>query len=146
MKRIFAGLFLLAAFVGSPAFAGKDEMAVSGYEKVVMSDGESPTAARVKAAILDAARQRRWEVVAVELGKVTLRYAPRGDFELVIAVRYDDNGFKIEYVSSENLDYEAKRGKVYIHRKYNMWVANLTNDIRLSRVFVAGSAGGEGKE
>lgn len=139
MKKIFTGFALLAMFafgVVPSALAKQHPMVVPGYEKVAMLDGSPPTAARVKAAILDAARKRRWEVVSTEPGKVTLRYAPR-THEVVIAVRYDDNGFKIEYVSSNNLDYEVKRGKTYIHGNYNVWIANLGQQIRLSQAFSA---------
>ena len=137
MKKLFAGFSLALAFafgVMPTAQARKYEMEVPGYEKVVMTNGEVPTAARVKAAILDGARKRRWEVVAVEPGKVTLRYAPR-THEAVVAVRYDDNGFKIEYVSSNNLDYQLKRGKAWIHGNYNIWLGNLSREIRLSPAF-----------
>lgn len=137
MKKVSVVVSLVLAFalgVVPSALARKYEMVVPGYEKVTMTNGEAPTAARVKAAILDAARRRRWEVVSVEPGKVTLRYAPR-THEAVVAVRYDDNGFKIEYLSSKELDYQVRRDKAYIHGNYNIWVGNLGREIRLSQAF-----------
>jgi hypothetical protein len=50
-------------------------------------------------------------------------------------VRYDANGFKIEYVSSKEMNYEIKRGTPEIHGNYNRWIRNLSIDIHNSPVF-----------
>jgi hypothetical protein len=126
--------FVLAA-VSLPAMAGKqDPMVVPAYERVESTNGIPPTAARIKAAIIHAGRTRGWTVADSEPGKVTLRYAPR-THEVVVAVRYDANGFKIEYVSSKDMNYEIKRGKAEIHGNYNRWIRNLALDIQNSPVF-----------
>lgn len=123
------------AAVALPALAGRqDPMLVPGYVRVEASNGIPPSAARIKAAILHAGKSRGWTVADSEPGRITLRYAPR-THEVVVAVRYDDNGFKIEYVSSKEMNYEIKRGKPEIHGNYNRWIGNLEKDIQASPVF-----------
>lgn len=125
---------VLAAACG-PAIAGKqDPMVIPVYEKVESTNGIAPTAARIKAAIIHAGKSRGWTVTDSEPGKVTLRYAPR-THEVIVAVRYDANGFKIEYVSSREMNYEIKRGTPEIHGNYNRWIRNLAFDIQNSPVF-----------
>ncbi len=128
-------LLPLTLAVSQPAMARQYEMVVPGYQPLLTSDGQVPTAARVKAAIVDAATTRHWEVTASEPGRLTLRYAPR-THEVIIAVRYDDRGYRIEYVSSKEMDYEAKKGKTYIHGNYNVWVQNLGDYIAASRILL----------
>lgn len=131
-------LLLLACALGTvaaPALAGKqDPMLIPGYERVESTNGVPTSAARIKAAIIHAGKVRGWTVADSEPGRVTLRYVPR-THEVVVAVRYDDNGFKIEYVSSKEMNYEIKRGTPQIHGNYNRWIHNLAQDIQASPVF-----------
>lgn len=128
-------LAAMLAVAGVPAVAGKqDPMAIPTYEKVEPTNGIAPSAARIKAAIVHAGKSRGWTVADSEPGKVTLRYAPR-THEVIVAVRYDANGFKIEYVSSKEMNYEIKRGTPEIHGNYNRWIRNLAIDIQNSPVF-----------
>lgn len=128
-------LALMLSAAGLPAMAGKqDPMVVPVYERVESTNGIAPSAARIKAAIIHAGKSRGWTVADSEPGRVTLRYAPR-THEVVVAVRYDANGFKIEYVSSREMNYEIKRGTPEIHGNYNRWIRNLANDIHNSPVF-----------
>ena len=130
--------WLLAAVLAAvcmPAIAGKqDPMVVPAYERVESTNGIPPSAARIKAAIIHAGKTRGWAVTDSEPGRVTLRYAPR-THEVVVAVRYDANGFKIEYVSSREMNYEVKRDAPWIHGNYNRWIRNLALDIQNSPVF-----------
>ena len=135
-KRSVALLFAFALAAASvPASAGRqDPMVVPVYERVESTNGIAPTAKRVSAAIIYAGRLRGWTVVDSKPGQVTLRYAPR-EHEVVVAVDYDAEGFKISYVSSKEMDYEIKRGVAEIHRNYNRWIRNLAHDIHQSPVF-----------
>ena len=128
---IFVALLLLAA--ASPAFAKQHEMLTPGYQAFAPLISRSLTQQEVRAAVIDAAQARGWIVTGDEPGKLTLRYAPRTHVA-VIAVDYDDKGFKIGYVTSEDLDYEVKRGKTYIHGNYNLWLERLSHDIKNSKV------------
>ncbi len=138
-----ASMVILLALCASTARAGKhDVMVVPGYQTVATPNGISPSAARIKAAILHAAKKRRWEVVSTEPGKVTLRYAPR-THEAIVAVRYDDKGFKIEYVSSKELNYEVRKNSTRIHGNYNIWINNLAEAIQTSEVLSVPEEGGK---
>ncbi|KAF1722307.1 hypothetical protein [Pseudoxanthomonas wuyuanensis] len=137
MKKHSVSLLLAAALavMSGPAAAGKhDPMAIPQYQRVESTNGIAPTAARIKAAVIHAGQRRGWTVVDSEPGRVTLRYSPR-EHEVVVAVRYDDNGFKIEYVSSVEMNYRVKRGAPEIHGNYNRWIRNLAHDIQASPVF-----------
>jgi hypothetical protein len=141
-KRSVSWLFAAAlAATCMPALGGKhDPMVIPAYEKVESTNGIPPTAARIKAAIIHAGKSRGWTVVDSEPGRVTLRYAPR-THEVIVAVRYDANGYKIEYVSSKEMNYEIKRGEPEIHGNYNRWIRNLAIDIQNSPVFHQADAG-----
>ncbi|KRA50623.1 hypothetical protein [Pseudoxanthomonas sp. Root630] len=137
MDKRFVSLLLAAvfAFAAAPGFAGKhDPMDIPVYERVESTNGIPPSAARIKAAILHAGKTRGWTMVESEPGRVTLRYAPR-THEVVVAVRYDNNGFKIEYVSSVEMNYRVKGNTPEIHGNYNRWIRNLAQDIQMSPVF-----------
>lgn len=137
MKTRSVSLLLACVLAGvaMPALAGKqDPMLVPAYQRVESTNGIPPSAARIKAAIVHAGKSRGWTVADSEPGRVVLRYAPR-THEVVVAVRYDDNGFKIEYVSSKEMNYEVKRGTPQIHGNYNRWIGNLAQDIQASPVF-----------
>ncbi|CAN4279213.1 hypothetical protein LJR125_002096 [Pseudoxanthomonas sp. LjRoot125] len=137
MDKRVVSLLLAAVFAcaAAPGFAGKhDPMDIPVYERVESTNGIPPSAARIKAAILHAGKTRGWTMVESEPGRVTLRYAPR-THEVVVAVRYDNNGFKIEYVSSVEMNYRMKGGAPEIHGNYNRWIRNLSQDIQMSPVF-----------
>lgn len=137
-----AVVWSLALAVSTPALALQYHMRVPQYQPLSTSDGAEPGAARVRAAIVDAARVRRWETVASEPGRLTLRYAPR-THEVVIAVRYDDRGFLIEYVSSKDMDYQVRKGETFIHGNYNVWIENLAENIAASRILLPEGERGE---
>ncbi|HEV7715360.1 MAG TPA: hypothetical protein VGO53_07180 [Steroidobacteraceae bacterium] len=49
---------------------------------------------------------------------------------LKVAIPYSDKQVSIKYVSSENLDYQEKKGVKYIHSKYTQWTRNVQTDIQ----------------
>ena len=76
---------------------------------------------------------RGWDILDKAPGKITAKYSkgnPKEDepgHSATIAVLYDADSYSIEYVDSENLDYDADKGD--IHRIYNRWVHNLDTDL-----------------
>lgn len=136
MTRHFTSIFLLALLllaIVAPVVAKQHVMITPEYEAFAPAITRPLTQQDVRAAVIDAAQARGWVVTGDEPGKLTLRYAPRTHLA-VIAVDYDDKGFKIGYVTSEDLDYEVKRGKTYIHGNYNLWLERLSHDIKNSKV------------
>ena len=88
-----------------------------------------PTAEMVRASIILAGSARGWQVASEQAGELTLRNNIRNKHVVVVNVHYDSKGVRVEYVSSENLEYEMRNGVAYIHPKYNEWVKLLLNDI-----------------
>jgi hypothetical protein len=91
--------------------------------------GKTPAPDTLRGAIADAGAVRGWQLIEEAPGRMTLRNVIRGKHTVVVAVVYDPQGFQIEYVSSENLNYRERRGQAYIHPKYHQWIANLAQDI-----------------
>jgi len=130
MKYLIAPLMLALALAAAPAAAKVDELHEAQRVVVVGSRGKSTTAAQVHDAIATAGTPRGWMLVDDQPGRVTLRNVIRGKHTVVVAVDYDAEGFRIDYVSSENLNYREKNGRRYIHPKYMQWTAQLAQDIR----------------
>lgn len=69
---------------------------------------------------------RNWRMKTESVGVIDGRYISRGHMAH-IRINYTANGYRINYVDSENLN--ADNGK--IHRNYNRWINNLDHDIQL---------------
>ncbi len=80
-------------------------------------------------AIVRGGRERNWIVSEDVPGKVSLRLNLR-THSVIVAVRYTQTNFRIEYVWSQNLDFEERSGKRYIHGNYVRWVRNLEQSIQ----------------
>lgn len=124
MKRIFwsvltsiALLFALSA-QAAPELINPDPIAVpTGLtEFQITSD--------TKRALIS----RGWVVSSETAGKIDATLNIRSHVAR-IAIYHDLKQVRIEYVSSENLDYKEKNGTRYIHRNYLSWVKNVASDI-----------------
>jgi hypothetical protein len=74
---------------------------------------------------------RGWVIAKDEKGQIDAVLNVR-KHEVRVAIQYDTQQVKINYVSSQNLDYEEKGGTRRIHKKYNQWAQNMATDIRTS--------------
>jgi hypothetical protein len=103
--------------------------------------GTSPD--RLGAAITAAAEDQGWRVIGEAPGEVTAILVRR-THEAVVTIGYDELNFWIDYKDSKNLNYDAKdrkrrtkgqpRGTTKaprIHPNYNIWVAELADQIAL---------------
>lgn len=129
MKLPVLVLSLLLAVAPSLAGARNAKLEPPQQYVFVIPAGKPATMDGLRTAIATAGSFRGWQVVEEAPGRLTMKNLIRGKHTVVVAVVYDLQGFRIEYVSSENLDYEEKRGQAYIHPKYGQWVANLALDI-----------------
>lgn len=69
-----------------------------------------------------------WRLVEEEPGSVTARFEKSGGkIFAVIKIFFSDEGYRIEYVDSKNLD--ANLEKKTIHGNYVRWIANLDKTI-----------------
>ena len=94
---------------------------------------QSLTKKQVAEAIIDAATRRKWNVIKEEANVIQLSISPR-KHTLTVDVPFSEEMYSINYVSSENLNYDAKSGTV--HKKAYKWMLRLRKDIdkALSRV------------
>lgn len=122
-------LSLLLAIAPSLADARNARLEAPQQYVFVTPAGQPATMEGLRSSIATAGSFRGWQVIEDAPGRLTMKNVIRGKHTVVVAVVYDTAGFRIEYVSSENLDYEEKRGQAYIHPKYQQWVANLALDI-----------------
>ncbi len=84
---------------------------------------------QMASSIKQALRSRRWIISKEEPGTIYAKLLVRSHMA-EIKIDYDDKSFDIQYVNSHNLKYKKKPdGTEYIHRHYNSWIQNLTNDI-----------------
>jgi hypothetical protein len=129
MKLPILLLSLTLALAAPMAAAKTDKLEPPQRVLFVGPSGKTPAPDTLRGAIAGAGAVRGWQLIEEAPGRMTLRNVIRGKHTVVVAVVYDPQGFQIEYVSSENLNYKERRGQAYIHPKYHQWIANLAQDI-----------------
>lgn len=129
MKHLLAPILLAFLLAATPAAAKTVELPEPQRVAAVGPMGKAPTAEQVRHAVATAGAPRGWMMVDEQPGRITLRNVVRGKHTVVVAVDYDAGGFRIDYVSSENMNFREKRGRRYIHPKYLQWTAMLAQDI-----------------
>ena len=135
-KSILAGA-VLALALGS-AQARRAAVPMVEPDRVVVATAEKPISAdAMQQAIINGGASHDWTVVAKTPEKVTLRHV-RKEIEATVDVSYDATGFKIQYVSSANLDSSGSGANAQIHPTYNNWIKNLNQSISLAATQQAG--------
>jgi len=77
-------------------------------------------------AIVRAGTSLNMQMLKVEPGLITATYTPRG-LSATMKISYDTKQYSITYKDSQGLRYDGSQ----IHKKYNIWVQNLDNRIRV---------------
>ena len=90
--------------------------------------GASYTAEDVRKAIIRAGSRRGWVLSDAGDGKLVGTLNVR-DHQATVDVSYSEDAYDITYRDSQNLRYDAEKGK--IHSNYNGWVQNLVKDISI---------------
>jgi len=109
--------FMIMAFGGAPMVDPQPLAVPSGL-----------TAKDVSKAIRAGIASRGWVVNKDEKGQIDATLNNR-EHQVVIAIVYDTKQVKINYVSSNNMNYSEKNGTRYIHKKYTQWTQNVVADI-----------------
>jgi hypothetical protein len=86
------------------------------------------TAKDVSKAIHSGIAARGWVVSKDEKGQIDATLNNR-EHQVVIAIVYDAKQVKVNYVSSQNMNFSEKNGTRYIHPKYTQWTQNVMADI-----------------
>ena len=120
-------LFAVIAFATQPAGISRDEP-IQNPSNIPISWNAAgkPTPEKIQHAIIAGCAQRGWQCQAVKPGEIrAVLHVRQHMAEALIA--FNTENFSISYVDSSELRYDAT--KKTIHRKYNLWVANLITDI-----------------
>jgi hypothetical protein len=83
---------------------------------------------RAARAIKTAGTKLGWDMAEVQPGLIRGTLNVR-KHHAVVDIDYDGRGYSINYVESENLNYDPE--KLAIHKNYNSWIHNLERQIRL---------------
>jgi hypothetical protein len=104
-----------------PAFAASAVYVKPFTMRLSAKDGKT-----VELAILKACKACKWSAVKVSDTEIQAHLAVRAH-RVSVSIRFDENGYEINYLSSENMSYNSRRNS--IHSKYNTWVAKLNKTI-----------------
>lgn len=72
-----------------------------------------------------------WKIISHKEGIVVARVLVRSHAAQV-EIWYDEAGYSIKYVTSQNLNYSESNGEKVIHRNYNKWIITLDRNIQKS--------------
>ncbi len=81
----------------------------------------------VQKSIVEACVARGWTIEEKTDSNVKASILVRGKHKILVNIPYTSNTFKIEYLSSANMDAKADGT---IHPNYNKWVETLAADIK----------------
>jgi hypothetical protein len=73
---------------------------------------------------------RGWYLTSKKPGDLVAKIIVRNKHTLVVAIKYTNKMFDIDYKSSDNLNYHESDGKKYLHPYAISWMNNLSNDIQ----------------
>ena len=124
----YAVIAMLAvqAFVATPAQA-------LPRAKPLIVEVSSFTNKRISVAALERAFRtcssaRGWKVSRVGPGKLIGKLDVRSKHSIKVMINVNPTSYKISYLDSRNMKYNATTNR--IHKRYNSWVANLSNDVK----------------
>lgn len=122
------------AFLGVIALQPLTATSAAALEKIHTSyvqlnevTQKNTTARGVENAIKTCSSARGWKFSKAAPGKLIGQLSVRGKHYVEVDVEYSSTVFKISYRDSQNMKYNAARNT--IHKRYNSWVENLTNDV-----------------
>lgn len=110
---------------------GCDHRAQPMARSVPVALTSPPEPKALEAAIEVSLAHRHWQIKEHQPGKYVAEFAERGH-TATIAVLYDAQSARIDYVDSQGLMYAKESDGEVIHRSYNTWVKNLSNDIKVN--------------
>jgi hypothetical protein len=128
--RRAGAIVTLAACVGLSA-AACDHRAQPIANPVPVALGSPAETKMLEAAIEASLAHRKWAIKEHTPGRYAAEYTEQGH-SATIAVLYDAQSARIEYVDSQGLLYAKSGDGAVIHRGYNTWVKNLANDIKIN--------------
>ncbi len=140
LKRLsWVAPLALALSVSSAAIAARQVPIVNPQPVAVSSlNATKLTARQVRAAIIAGGAIHGWMLKNEDTGKLVLKLE-KGKYYVELNLPYSADGYRIEYVRSENLNYEGPGAGASgpaqsiegatIHSGYGRWLENLTRAI-----------------
>ena len=110
---------------------GCDHRAQPMARSVPVALASPPDQKALESAIEMSLAQRHWQIKEHQPGKYVAELSERGH-SATIAVLYDGQSARVDYVDSQGLMYAKESDGEVIHRSYNTWVKNLANDIKVN--------------
>lgn len=92
-----------------------------------LNSAQNSNQANVQKAIHTSLQHRGWHLQSDNGRQIQARYNKQDRHIVNIQIDYSANSFKIHHLSSQGMNYNAKKNT--IHRNYNRWIANLERDI-----------------
>lgn len=129
-KGLIAGVLIAMLTLATAGVHAARVAPMAEKENMPLTATKALTAAEAKKAVLAAAVRRGWRTVKDTPGNLRFEYL-RGKHMAVIDVPYTTKTYGIKYVASDNLNYQEKDGRRYIHPTYNGWVDGLVQAINL---------------
>ena len=129
MRRLQLAVIIatISALVAAPALASRDEPIRNPADIPISWNAPGqPTLERIQRAIIAGCAKRGWQCREARPGEIRAVLYVRSHMAESL-ITFNTQTFAITYVNSSELRYDSARNT--IHRKYNLWVANLISDI-----------------
>jgi len=123
MKKIFFVIVLIVFLAGCTS-----KPMIKIYDEPISSPikGEQKSFESVSEAIMSGAQKSGWVPTYIKPGTIEANLLIK-EFRVKVEIPYTIDKFSINYISSENLDYDGKT----IHRNYNRWIIKLYRYIQI---------------
>lgn len=120
------GMLAVLSFIATPAQALPK--AAPLYVEVSSFMSKRISAATLERAFKTCSSARGWKVSRVGRGKLVGKLDVRSKHSIKVLIKFNSKSYRITYLDSRNMKYNAKTNR--IHRRYNSWVTNLSNDVK----------------
>jgi len=130
MKVLSLGFALVAfTFLAQPAVARDDPLRNPADIPIPWNKADPPALETLQRAIISGCTVRGWVCKAEAPGVVRAVLMVR-KHRAESRITFDTQKYSVTYVDSSELRYDPVKDE--IHRKYNLWIANLIGDINRS--------------
>jgi hypothetical protein len=127
-ERSFVGIACLSALVLASCNEYRETPLIRSVPVALMRPADMKT---VEWAIESSLAKRHW-VIKEHAGQKYVAVLTERTHQVTIAIVYNADSARIDYIDSTNLLYENRPGGEVIHKKYQTWVKNLGEEIKIA--------------
>ncbi len=118
------------AVLATPAQAGRSAPLVNPPAVAIpASAGKALTEVEVRDAIVKGGAAKTWMLKSEQPGRLVLAVDVRSRHAAEVAITYDAKSYRVEYLSSVNLNYRKTETGEVIHPTYLRWIKGLMAEI-----------------